>query len=72
MQQARGPSGRHVSTHILELQLLRLLPPMTHDAWPCRCVLDRGAFPGAVQLEIFVDGDFVTSVEVTRAARGSR
>lgn len=28
-----------------------------------RCVLDRGAFPGAVLLEIFVDGSYVTNVE---------
>ncbi|GLC37249.1 hypothetical protein PLESTB_001143800 [Pleodorina starrii] len=27
------------------------------------CVLDRGAFPGAVLLEIFVDGSYVTNVE---------
>ncbi|KAG2433044.1 hypothetical protein HXX76_008771 [Chlamydomonas incerta] len=27
------------------------------------CVLDRGAFPGAVLLEIFIDGSYVTNVE---------
>ncbi|GIL46358.1 hypothetical protein Vafri_3354 [Volvox africanus] len=27
------------------------------------CVLDRGAFPGAVLLEIFVDGSYLTNVE---------
>jgi hypothetical protein len=39
---------------------------MTLFTWDThkQVVIDRGAFPGAVSLELFVDGSFVTNIEV--------
>jgi hypothetical protein len=52
----------------LAMQTLLITIHGLGTTWYLQVVIDRGAFPGAVSLELFVDGSFVTNVEVSADA----